>query len=40
MSGHTDTQKEASNLNDELEKKGEIQNEQHLLNALDELNTQ
>ena len=35
LSGHTDTLSEASNLIDELYKRGEIQNEQQYRNALD-----
>ena len=35
LSGHTDTLTEASNLIDELYKKGEIQNKQQYRNALD-----
>ena len=34
LSGHTDTLTEASNLIDELYKRGEIQNKQHYRNAL------
>ena len=34
MSGHTDTLTEASNLIDELCKRGEIQNKQQYRNAL------
>ena len=34
LSGHTDTLTEASNLIDELYKKGEIQTEQQYKNAL------
>ena len=33
MSGHTDTLTDASNLIDELYKRGEIQNEQQFQNA-------
>ena len=36
LSGHTDTLTEASNLIDDLYKRGEIQNEQQYRNALDE----
>ena len=39
FSGHTDTFPEASNLIDELYKRGEIQNEQQYRNALDNLQT-
>ena len=35
LSGHTDTLTEASNLIDELYKRGEIQNKQQYRNALD-----
>ena len=35
LSGHTDTLSEASNLIDELYKRGEIQNKQQYRNALD-----
>ena len=34
LSGHTDTLTEASNLIDELYKRGEVQNKQHYRNAL------
>ena len=37
VSGHTDTPREASNLIDELYKRGEIQNEQQYRNAIDEI---
>ena len=37
--GHTDTVTEASNLIDELSKRGEIQNEQQCRNALDKFQT-
>ena len=40
LSGHTNTLTEASNLIDELYKRGEIQNEKQYGNALDKLNTQ
>ena len=40
LSGHTDTLTEASNLIDELYKRGEIQNEEQYRNALDKFNTQ
>ena len=39
ISGHTDTLKEASNLIDELYKRGEIQNKQQYRNALDKFST-
>ena len=39
LSGHTDTLTEASNLIDELYKRGEIQNEQQYRNALDKFST-
>ena len=39
LSGHTDTLTEASNLIDELFKRGEIQNEQQYHNALNKLST-
>ena len=39
LSGHTDTLTEASNLIDELYKRGEIQNEQQYRNALNEIQT-
>ena len=39
LSGHTDTFTEASNLIDELYKRGEIQNKQQYRNALDKLTT-
>ena len=39
LSGHTDTLTEASNLTDELYKRGEIQNEQQYGNALDKFST-
>ena len=39
LSSHTDTLTEASNLIDELYKRGEIQNEQQYRNALDEFST-
>ena len=39
LSGHTDTLTEASNLVDQLYKKGEIQNEQQYGNALDKFST-
>ena len=40
LSGHTDTLTEASKLIDELNKRGEIQNEQQYRNALEKINTQ
>ena len=40
LSDHTNTITEASNLIDELYKRGEIQNEQQYLSALDKFNTQ
>ena len=39
LSGHTDTLTEACNLNDELYKRDEIQNEQQYQNALDKFQT-
>ena len=39
LSGHTDTLTEASNLIDELYKRGEIQNKHQYRNALDECTT-
>ena len=39
LSGHTDTLTEASNLIDELYKRGEIQNKQQYRNALDKFTT-
>ena len=39
LSGHTDTLTEASNLIDELYKRGEIQNKQQYRNALDKFST-
>ena len=39
LSGHTDTLTEASNLIDELYKRGEIQNEQQYRNALKKIQT-
>ena len=39
LSGHTDTLTEASNLIDELYKRGEIQNEQQYKNALNKFQT-
>ena len=39
LSGHTDTPTEASNLSDELYKRGEIQNKQQYRNALDKFST-
>ena len=39
LSGHTDTLTEASNLIDELYKRGEIQNEQQYRNAINKLST-
>ena len=40
LPGHTDTLTDASNLNNELYKRGEIQNEQQYRNALNKLRTQ
>ena len=40
LSGQTDTFTEASNLIDELYKRGEIQNEQHYRNARNKFSTQ
>ena len=40
LSGHTDTLTEASNLIDEIYKRGEVQNEQQNRNALDKFSTQ
>ena len=40
LNGHTDTLTEASNLLDELYKRGEIQNEQQYPNALDKFRNQ
>ena len=40
LSGHTDTLTEASNLIDELYKRGEIQNKQQYRNALNKLSSQ
>ena len=40
LSGHSDTLTEASNLIDELYKRGEIQNKQQYRNALNEFNSQ
>ena len=40
LSGHTDTLTEASNLIDELYKRGEIQNEQQYRNALNKISTE
>ena len=40
LSGHTDTLTEASNLLDELYKRGEIQNKQQYRNALNKFNSQ
>ena len=40
ISGHTDTLTEASNLIDELYKRGEIQYKQQYRNALNKFNTQ
>ena len=40
LSGHTDTLTEASNLNDEFYKSGEMENEQQHRNALDKFSTQ
>ena len=39
LSGHTDALTEASNLIDELYKRGEIQNNQHYQNAIDKFST-
>ena len=39
LSGHTDTLTEASNLNDELYKRGEIQNKQQYGNAINKFST-
>ena len=39
LSGHTDTLTEASNLIDQLYKRGEIQNKQQYRNALDKTST-
>ena len=39
LSGHNDTLTEASNLIDELYKRGEIQNEQQYRNALNKFST-
>ena len=39
LSGHSDTLTEASNLTDELYKRGEIQNKQQYRNALDKFTT-
>ena len=39
LSGHTDTPTEASNLIDELYKRGEIQNEQQYRKSLDKFRT-
>ena len=39
LSGHSDTLSEASNLRDELYKRGEIQNEQQYRNALNKFST-
>ena len=39
LSGHSDTLTEASNLIDELCKRGEIQNKQQYRNALDKFST-
>ena len=39
LSGHTDTLTEASNLIDELYKRGEIQNKKQYRNALNKFNT-
>ena len=39
LSGHTNTLTEASNLIDDLYKRGEIQNEQHYRNATDKFHT-
>ena len=40
LSGHTDTLTEASNLNDELYKRGEIQNKQQYRNALNKFSNE
>ena len=40
LSGHSHTLTEASNLIDELYKRGEIQNKQQYRNALDKFSTQ
>ena len=40
LSGHTNTLTKASNLIDEIYKRGEIQNEQHYRNALNKFSTQ
>ena len=40
ISGHTDTLTEASNLIDDLYKRGEIQNKQQYRNALNKFNSQ
>ena len=40
LSRHSDTVREASNLIDELHKRGEIQNKQQYRNALNKFNTQ
>ena len=40
LSGHTNTLTEASNLIDEIYKRGEVQNEQQNRNALDKFSTQ
>ena len=40
LSGHTNTLSEASNLMEELYKRGETQNEQQYRNALDKVHTQ
>ena len=39
LSGHSDTLTEASNLIDELNKRGEIQNKQQYRNALDKFSS-
>ena len=39
ISGHTDTLTEASNLIDEIYKRGEVQNEQQYRNALNKFST-
>ena len=39
LSGHTDTLKEASNVIDELYKRGEVQNKQQYRNALNKFST-
>ena len=39
LSGHTDTPSEASNLIDELYKRGEIQNKRQYQNALNKIST-